>query len=93
VIFWDGEAQKLSRCRRRGNGEMGRAFLLEDEDGRLKLRFTPRCDHHTEKHVLLCRSDCRQLFGTVSGTVRLEDGSVQRLTDVPFCCEFVRNRW
>ena len=72
---------------------MGRSFLLEDEDGRLKLRFTPRYDHHTEKRVLLFRSDCRQLFGTVSGTVRLEDGSVQRLTDVPFCCEFVRNRW
>lgn len=93
VIFWDGEVQKLSRCRRRGDGEMGRAFLLEDEDGRLKLRFTTHYDHHVEKRILFSRVNCRQLFGTVSGSVRLEDGSVQRLSDVPFCCEFVKNKW
>ena len=93
VIFWDGEAQKLSRCRRRGDGDMGRSFQLEDEDGRLRLRFTPHYDHRTEKRSLLCRSDCRQLFGSVSGIVRLDDGSVQRLTDAPFCCEFVKNQW
>lgn len=93
VIFWDGEAQKLSRCRRRGDGEMGRDFLLEDEDGRLKLHFHSHYDHHSEKKLLLLRSDCRQLFGTVSGTVRLENGSLQRVEDAPFCCEFVKNKW
>lgn len=93
VLFWDGEAQKLSRCRRRGEGDMSHELLLEDEDGRLRLRFTPIYDHRQEKRGFIYRSDCRQLFGTVSGTVRLDDGSVQHISDAPFCCETVKNKW
>ena len=93
VLFWDGEAQKLSRCRRSSSGDMEHGFLLEDEDGRLRLHFTPFYDQRQEKKGLLYRSDLRCLYGTVSGVVRLADGSRQTVEEVPFCCEFVKNRW
>ena len=94
AIFLDGRIQKLGKVYFKFvPDDPMRLWHISDDRRRLRLTFHPTFDNYTQRNALLVRTRCHQVFGKLSGTVELEDGTVLRLTDVPFFCEHAVNRW
>ena len=66
---------------------------MHDNEGRLNLIFRPFLDRKSKTDVLVICSDQHQVFGTFSGSVTLDDGTVLNLTGLTGFAEKVKNRW
>jgi len=68
-------------------------WRVRTADGRLDLVLTPRHSHSDQLDLRLVATDTRQAFGTWSGTITLEDGTVLTIADAPGLAEQVYNKW
>ncbi len=68
-------------------------WRVVDPDGHLDLTLTPRYDKHTGVNALVLRTKVHQVFGTWSGRVTTDDGTVHHLDGVPGFAEESRSRW
>ena len=105
MFFLDGVAHKLGRVdfgipiRDAVAEKVGERFdfmlpwHMTDDEGRLDLSFTPeidRCDYLDFKVII---SDQHQVFGTFSGTVRLDDGTLFEIEGLRGFAEAVHNMY
>jgi len=93
VIFWDGKAHKLDRIWVDRNENPMEPWRFQSNDGRFKVRFEPGYDDFTKANYLLVRHECHRLFGTLRGTVYLDNGKGIKVDGMPFRCEHAVNRW
>ena len=105
MFFLDGVAHKLGRVEfgipvadatatKVGERfDFMRPWHLTDDEGRLDLVFKPeidRCDYLDFKVII---SDQHQVFGTFSGTVQLDDGTLYKVRNLRGFAEAVHNMY
>ena len=100
MFFVDGVAHKLGRVRFNipvgsdGKPRYLDPWSIDDSEGRLRLTFRPQIDRSDLidiAHLLI--SDQHQVFGTFTGEVILDDGTVFELADLRGFAEDVHNRY
>jgi hypothetical protein len=94
MVFVDGKAHKIGRLTiDLDERDFLKPWRVRSEDGRLELRLDPILDRHSASDFLVLASIQHQVFGTWSGSVRLEDGRTVTVQGLMGFCEKVRNRW
>ena len=68
-------------------------WTVKDAEGKVDLVMTPVYDRYAPTEFVVVSMVAHQVFGSWSGTVTLEDGSVVTVNDVMGWSEFVANRW
>ena len=94
VIFWNGRAHKLDDVSfiTDANDHM-RPWRITSSDGRVEMRFSPVYDRAAKIDLKAVVSDQHQVFGRMSGTAVLDDGTEVNIKDVLCFAEKVHNRY
>ena len=94
VIFWNGKAHKLDdvtfHIPESGYTDPWR---FSSSDGRFEADFLPVLDRAAKLDFKAIVSDQHQVFGRMSGTAVLDDGTEIRFKDVMCFAEKVHNRY
>lgn len=99
MLFVNGVAHKLTDvvfnipCDDKGNHKYTDTWTLTSSDSRVDMTFKPIIDRAAYTTALVICSDQHQVFGTFSGTVTLDDGSILNICDMVGFAERVYNRW
>ena len=100
MVFVDGIAHKLGRLgfgipkTTLGDFDYMSPWFINDDAGSIDLRFNPEIDRSDYTDIAgFITTDQHQVFGKLTGTVTLEDGSVLELSSLPAACERVHNRY
>ena len=94
VIFYDGIAHKLDDVTFH-IPESGYTdpWKITSSDGRFETEFISVLDRAANLDYKVIVSDQHQVFGKMSGTVILDDGTELKLKDIMCFCEKVHNRY
>lgn len=68
-------------------------WKVSDSEGKVNLVMTPVYDRYAPTEFVIVSMVAHQVFGSWSGTVTLDDGSVVTVNDIMGWSEFVANRW
>ncbi len=68
-------------------------WRVVDPDGHLDLTLHPTYDKHSATKAVVLSTEVHQVFGTWSGRVVTDDGTVHRLDGIPGFAEESRSRW
>lgn len=98
MLFYDGIGHKLDQVSFHIPMTDGRYRYMEpwsfaDNEGRLRLSFTPVLDRKAKIDAGFLLSDQHQVFGRFSGHVILDDRRTISVSSVPGFAERVHNRW
>ena len=94
VIFWDGVAHKLDDVTFNiPESSWYDPWTFTSSDGRFEMDFTPVLDRAANLDFKLIVSDQHQVFGRMSGTAILDDGTEVHIKDVLCFAEKVHNRY
>lgn len=93
ILFYDGVPHKLEDVEIRHEADYLRPWRLQDRAGRVDLTMEPLFDRTTRDKVLFVDNCCHQVFGLFQGKVRLDDGVVLTIRDLPAFAEHARNNW
>lgn len=94
VIFYNGKAHKLDDVTFHipGSGYMD-PWKFTSSDGRFEMDFVPVLDRAANLDYKVIVSDQHQVFGRMSGTAILDDGTPVHIKDVLCFAEKVHNRY
>ena len=94
VIFYDGKAHKLDDIEFH-IPESGYTdpWKITSSDGRFEMDFVPILDRAANLDYKVIVSDQHQVFGKMSGTAILDDGTELKINDVMCFAEKVHNRY
>jgi len=94
ILFWNGTAHKLDDVSFNipGSGYMDR-WTFSSSDGRFEMEFEPVLDRAACLDYKVIVSDQHQVFGRMSGTAVLDDGTEIKIKDVMCFAEKVHNRY
>ncbi len=94
ILFWDGAAHKLDDVTFNipEEGYMGK-WTFTSSDGRFEMEFEPMLDRAANLDFKVIVSDQHQVFGKMSGTAILDDGTKVEIRDVMCFAEKVHNRY
>ena len=94
VIFYNGKAHKLDDVvfHIPETGYMD-PWTFTSSDGRFEMEFVPVLDRAANLDYKVIVSDQHQVFGRMSGTAVLDDGTTVRIKDVMCFAEKVHNRY
>ena len=88
ALFYDGTLCKLGRVyMKRSASDPLRPWYVSDSTRRLHLEFAVRREYRVRRRAMLLRSEVRQYFGTLSGTVELPDGGIVPIENMYIFCE------
>lgn len=99
MLFVDGHAHKLGRVDFGiPRGADGRYSYMEpwhmtDDAGRLELTFDPQIDRTDFVNLGVVVSDQHQVYGKLSGTVTLDDGTVMPIQGLRGSAEHIHNKY
>lgn len=94
VIFYDGKAHKLDDVTFHiPEGDYCKPWTFTSSDGRFEMDFEPVIDRAANLDYKLIVSDQHQVFGRMSGTAILDDGTPIQIKDVMCFAEKVHNRY
>ena len=94
VIFWDGVAHKLDDITFNiPENSWYDPWTFTSSDGRFEMDFVPVLDRAANLDFKLIVSDQHQVFGRMSGTAILDDGTEVHIKDVLCFAEKVHNRY
>ena len=94
VIFWDGVAHKLDDITINiPENSWYDPWTFTSSDGRFEMDFVPVLDRAANLDFKLIVSDQHQVFGRMSGTAILDDGTEVHIKDVLCFAEKVHNRY
>ncbi len=99
VLFYNGKTHKIGRTEFIIPGDKeGEPRYMEDwkfvsDDGRLDCTFKPIIDRYEPFDLKIMCMIPHQVFGLISGTAVLDDGTVIELKDVLGFAEKVHNKW
>lgn len=94
ILFYDGVAHKLDDVTFNipEDGYMG-TWTFTSSDGRFEMEFVPVIDRAACLDFKAIVSDQHQVFGRMSGTAILDDGTELHIEDVMCFAEKVHNRY
>ena len=94
VLFYDGKAHKLDDVTFHiPADDFCKPWTFTSSDGRFEMDFKPIIDRCALTDVKVIISDQHQVFGKLSGTAVLDDGTKLELKDVACFAEKVRNKY
>ena len=94
VIFWDGVAHKLDDVTFNiPESSWYDPWTFTSSDGRFEMGFVPVLDRAANLDFKVIVSDQHQVFGRMSGTAILDDGTKIGIKDVMCFAEKVHNRY
>jgi hypothetical protein len=94
ILFWNGTAHKLDDVEFviPPEGYMGK-WKFTSSDGRFEMDFEPVIDRAACLDYKVIVSDQHQVFGKMSGTAVLDDGTEVKIKDVMCFAEKVHNKY
>lgn len=99
VIFYNGRAHKLQEVvfmigqDDKGNFNYMDPWTISSSDGRFEGIFEPILDRKAKIDMKVIASDQHQVFGHLTGTAVLDDGTELKMRDVIAAIEVVHNRY
>ena len=94
ILFYDGKAHKLDEVTFHiPEDDFLKPWKFSSSDGRFEMDFQPIMDRCALTDVKVIISDQHQVFGKMSGTAILDDGTKLELKDVVCFAEKVRNKY
>ena len=94
ILFYNGKAHKLDDVTFHipASGYMD-PWTFTSSDGRFEMEFTPVLDRAASLDYKVIVSDQHQVFGRMTGTAILDDGTAVHIRDVLCFAEKVHNRY
>ena len=94
ILFYNGKAHKLDDVTFHipASGYMD-PWTFTSSDGRFEMEFTPVLDRAASLDYKVIVSDQHQVFGSMTGTAILDDGTAVHIRDVLCFAEKVHNRY
>lgn len=94
AVIYEGKVHKLDDVEflLPPDGRM-KPWIITSSDGRAEGLFTPEIDRAAKFNFGLIKSDQHQLFGTFTGQMVLDDGTVLNLEDFRLSVEDIRHKW
>lgn len=93
VIFYDGIAHKLDDVTFHISDNYIDPWKFTSSDGRFEMDFVPIIDRAAKTDVKIILTDQHQVFGRMSGTAILDDGTKIELKDFLCFAEEVHNKY
>lgn len=94
VLFYDGKAHKLDDVTFHiPEDSYTKPWKVSSSDGRFEMDFVPVIDRAAKMDFKLLLSDQHQVFGKMSGTAVLDDGTKVKIKDVMCFMEKVHNKY
>ena len=99
VIFYDGHAHKLQEVvfmiqqDENGGFKYMEPWTISSNDGRFEGIFEPILDRNAKIDLKLIASEQHQVFGHLTGTAVLDDGTELKMRDMIAAIEVVHNRY
>lgn len=94
IIFYDGKAHKIDDVSfNMPEDDYCKPWTFSSSDGRFEMDFEPIIDRASLTDVKLIISDQHQVFGKMSGTAILDDGTKLEIKDMVCFAEKVRNKY
>jgi hypothetical protein len=94
ILFYDGKGHKLDEVTFHiPPDDYLKPWTFSSSDGRFEMSFQPIIDRCALTDVKIIISDQHQVFGKLSGTAILDDGTKLELKDVVCFAEKVRNKY
>ena len=93
MYFYDKKAYKVGELLvERDENDYMKPWKLEDEEGKLRMTFTPMFDNYTQNKFVVVDTHCDQVYGYFDGTVETEDGQ-KKFNHLLAFIEHAVNRW
>lgn len=98
-FYYKGKIHKLEEVEfkipvnEKGERQYLENWTVDSADGRLKSTFEPIIDRKNCMDFKVIISDQHQVFGRLSGTVKMDDGEVVEFKDFICALEVVRNKY
>ena len=94
ILFYNGKAHKLDDVTFHiPEDSYMKPWTFTSSDGRFEMEFVPMLDRAAKLDFKVLVSDQHQVFGKMSGTAILDDGTAIRIKDVLCFAEKVHNRY
>lgn len=93
VVYANGGVEKLGLVTIAHDADWMRPWRMRDDAGKLDLVLTPQYDHDSATKLLFVDNRCHQVFGRVSGTLRMSGGETLAFDRLPAFAEHAVNRW
>ena len=94
MLFYDGKAHKLEDVTFHiPEDDYLKPWKFSSSDGRFEMDFQPVLDRNSFTDMKLIVSDQHQVFGRMSGTAILDDGTKLEVKDLLCFAEKVRNKY
>lgn len=94
IIFYDGVGHKLDDVTFNiPASSYTDPWTITSSDGRFEMDFVPIIDRAAKIDAKVIVSDQHQVFGKMSGTVILDDGTKLEIKDLTCFCERVHNKY
>ncbi len=94
IIFYDGKAHKLDDVTFNiPEDSYTKPWTITSSDGRFEMDFLPVLDRAAKIDVKVIVTDQHQVFGKLSGTAVLDDGTVLEVKDLMCFFERVHNKY
>ena len=94
ILFYDGVGHKLDDVTFHiPKHSYLDPWKISSSDGRFEMDFTPVLDRAAKIDVKLITTDQHQVFGRMSGTAVLDDGTKLEIRDLLCFCEKVHNKY
>lgn len=93
MLFYDGKAHKLDDVIFHIPQDHKKTWTITSSDQRFEMKFDPLLDRAVKLSALVVSTDQHQVFGYMSGTAVLDDGTRLDIQDMLCFCEFVHNRY
>ena len=94
IIFYDGVGHKLDdiTCHIQGEDYL-KPWKITSSDKRFEMEFIPILDRSSETDLKIIGSWQHQVFGHMSGTAVLDDGTKLEIKDLLCFIEYVHNKY
>ncbi len=93
ILFYDGKCHKLDDVTFNISDNYIDPWTFTSSDGRFEMNFVPIIDRAAKLDVKLILTDQHQVFGRMSGKVKLNDGTVLEIKDMLCFAEHVHNKY
>lgn len=94
MLFYDGVCHKLDDVTFHIPADSYMSpWTFTSSDGRFEMEFQPVLDRAAKTSALIIVTDQHQIFGRMSGTATLDDGTVLKIQDLMCFAEDVHNKY
>lgn len=94
MLFYDGVGHKLDDVTFHiPKDDNRKPWQFTSSDGRFEMRFEPALDRAAKTSALIIVTDQHQVFGKISGTAVLDDGTELHIENLRCFAEYVHNRY